>query len=321
MTQRAFVLRIAPGGIDKVPEALKDDEILIGWSDAEGLLDETLQWEPFRKIVSAAYYAEQSNMRKAGAAAGHMWRFIRDMKPGDLVVVPYNSNFYVAKVRGPAKYASTNIADDSAYRRPVEWLNGKQPIPRQVAKAALLSRMKVQGTTADASDLVADIAESLEVASHKETPTFQNDLKNRLIGEVVKEMRAGRIESFGFERLLQSVLIGLGAVDCKIIPRNWDKGADLVATFRVAGAFEFRVAVQAKHWQPDPPVDGDVVRQLIKGIEAEEANLGLVATSGTFSEDAREVARKYFEEEGIRIELIDGDELAKLMIEHGIRAI
>jgi predicted Mrr-cat superfamily restriction endonuclease len=321
MTQRAFVLRIAPGGIDKVPEALNDNEILIGWSDAEGLLDESLSWEPFRKIVSDAYYAEQTDMRKAGAAAGHMWRFLRDMKPGDLVVVPYGSSFYVAEIRGSARYAPSKVADDSAYRRPVEWLNGKLPIPRQVARAALLSRMKVQGTSADASDLIADITESLALASRKQTPTFQSDLRTRLVGEIVKEMRAGRMESFGFERLLQAVFLGLGAVDCKIIPRNWDKGADLVATFRVAGAFEFRVAIQAKHWQPDPPVNGDVVRQLIKGIEAEEANLGLVVTSGSFAEDAREVARTYFEDEGIRIELIDGEELAKLMVEHGIRTI
>ena len=39
MSQQAFVLRIAPGGIDKVPEALACNEIIIGWALAKGLLD------------------------------------------------------------------------------------------------------------------------------------------------------------------------------------------------------------------------------------------------------------------------------------------
>src|SRR5439155_11221457 len=97
------------------------------------------------------------------------------------------------------------------------------------------------------------------------------------------ELRSGRIENFGFERLIQTVLRGLGASEVRIVPRSEDKGADLVAVFRVAGAFQQRVAVQAKHWQPEPPVGRDVVEQLIRGIEAEAANLGMVITSGSIS--------------------------------------
>ena len=86
--QAAFVLRIAPGGEDKVPEALSADHVIIGWAKAEGLLDPALAWENFREIVRTAYSGEPG-LRKAGAAGGHLWRFIRDMKPRDLVVVPY----------------------------------------------------------------------------------------------------------------------------------------------------------------------------------------------------------------------------------------
>lgn len=76
MSQGAFILRIAPGGEDKVPEALATDQIIIGWAEAGGLLDASLTWEQFREIVRAAYYSEEPTLRKAGAAAGHMWRFI-----------------------------------------------------------------------------------------------------------------------------------------------------------------------------------------------------------------------------------------------------
>ncbi len=61
-----------------------------------------------------------------------------------------------------------------------------------------------------------------------------------------------------------------------------------------------------------------MVRQLINGLEAEEADLGMVVTSGSISEEASRVAQQYFDEKSIRIELIDGEQLAKLIVEHGI---
>ena len=48
MGKQAFVLRIAPGGIDKVPDALESSQIIIGWSEAQEVLDPNLSWEQFR---------------------------------------------------------------------------------------------------------------------------------------------------------------------------------------------------------------------------------------------------------------------------------
>ncbi len=112
--------------------------------------------------------------------------------------------------------------------------------------------MKVQGTSADATDLLVEIKECLTLAARGKAPSFQIDLQSRLVLEVLAELRGGLIESYGFERLIQTVLFGLGAKEVRLVPRNKDKGADLVAMFRVAGAFQLSIAVQAKHWQPEP---------------------------------------------------------------------
>jgi hypothetical protein len=40
--QQAFILRIAPSEIDHVAEALEQNQLIIGWADAEGLLDPNL---------------------------------------------------------------------------------------------------------------------------------------------------------------------------------------------------------------------------------------------------------------------------------------
>ncbi len=320
MAQQAFILRIAPSNTDKVPEALTENQIIIGWAEAKGLLDTSLTWEQFREIIRNIYYSSETNLRRAGGAAGHMWRFIREMNSGDLVVVvPHWSEFYVGEVTGPATYDPIKITDDTAYRRPVKWLNDKKPIRREIAKSALISRMKTQGTCAYATDLLEEITECIQIDSTGQTPTFQTDLQTRLIRETLTELRSGRMESFGFERLIQTVVIGLGADEARIIPRSQDKGADILATFLVAGAFRQVIAIQAKHWQPDPPVGKEVVEQLIKGIEAESANLGMVITSGTISDEAVTAAEKYYEDKGIRIELVDGEQFAKLIVENGIR--
>ena len=319
MKQQAFVLRIAPGDNDRVPEALSKNQIIIGWAEAQGLLDTTLPWEQFREIISNTYYPSEPNLRKAGNAAGHMWRFIREMNEGDLVVVPYGSSFYVAEIKGDATYDPVKVTDDTAYRRPVLWLNSAMPIERTLAKSALISRMKTQGTCANATDLLDEIKECIQLSSSGQKPTFQSDLQSRLVLETLDEIRGGRMDSFGFENLIQDILIGLGAKDVYVVPRSQDKGADIVATFLVAGAFSQKVAVQAKHWQPDPPVDQSVVDQLIKGIEAESANLGMIITSGTISDEATNSAELYFEDKGIKIELVDGEQFAKLIVEHGIR--
>ena len=322
---QAFVLRMNIHGGDNsdlVAEALDQNQLIIGWSEAEGLLDEQLSWEAFRKIISKTYYPDEKTLRKAGLATGNLWRFIREMKEGDLVVVPYGADFYVAKVSGPATYDPLKINEDTAYRRNVDWLNDKRPIPRVVARSALISRMKTQGTSVGASDLLAEIQECVDIASSTSKPSFQSDLEKRLISNTLKEIRGGRMNDFGFEQLIRDVLVGLGAdKKARIIPRKQDKGADIVATFRVAGAFRQVVAVQAKHWQPDPPVGKDIVEQLIRGLEAESADLGMVVTSGTISEEASTAAEHFFRENGIRIELVDGEQLAKLIVEHGIKVI
>jgi predicted Mrr-cat superfamily restriction endonuclease len=317
--QQAFVLRIAPSEVDRVDEALASNQIIIGWSEAAALLDPHLDWHTFREVMRTQYYAQEPNLRRAGAAAGHMWRFMREMNPGDLVVVPHGSEFYVAKVEGPATHDPSKIAEDTAFRRTVAWQNDKQPIPRSLARAALQSRMKTQGTCAYATDILPEILDCLEVAGREQPPTFHSDLHQRLVREALSEIRSGRLDSYGFEYLIKKLLEQKGAENVRIVARAEDKGADLLATFRIAGAFTFLVAVQAKqYYRPEPPVGPEAVQQLIQGIEAESANLGMLVTAGSVSKEAAQLAEKYFDEKGTKIELVDGPQLAALIVEIGL---
>jgi len=320
MAENAFVLRIAPSGNDKVGEALRENDIIIGWSCSPGLLDENLDWETFRERLRQNCYPEDDNARRIGHAAGHMWRFIRAMQPGDLVVVPHGPRFYVARIEGEARYDENRAPEDTAYRRSVTWLNRAHPISRSIARSALVSRMKIQGTSANASDLVSEIKECLEIAECDEKPTFEKDLQQRLIKHTLEEVRSGRIDPHGFENLIRDLMKHLGALQAWVVPRPQDVGVDVYAAFRVAGAFRLLVGIQAKHWDQYKEVNGDTVEELINGLEngGEDVGLGMVITSGTIGDSAYERSARYTETSGVPIELVSGEDLARLIVEYGV---
>jgi predicted Mrr-cat superfamily restriction endonuclease len=287
--KKAFVLRIAPGRKDKVPLALEENDLIIRWAKAGGLLDESLSRETFREIVHKQYYSCDENFRRSGMATSFLWLFIRDMKPGDVVVVPHGSTFYVGEVNGHARYDLDQISNDAAYRRSVNWLNSKKPIKRKVARAALQSRMKIQGTCADATDLLDEISSSLV-----EKTTFEQDLHEVLVEQTIQEIRTGKMDGASFEQFIASLLVKLGGYDVRVIAHTQDKGADIIAQFRVAGTLTLTIAVQAKHYMPKPPVPKEVVETLLLGMEAENADIGMIVTSGTISSEAADYVQNLY---------------------------
>ena len=299
-------------------KALADNDIILGWSEAIGLLDPALDWWTFRALVKKAYYASDQDQVRAGRAAGNLWRFIRDMQLGDLVAVPHGSVFHIGRIVGPTRHDQAKVEEDSAYRRQVEWLNGKKPIQRAIAKTALQSRMTTRGTCVEATDLLPAIRDALTVAEKGQSPTFSKDLRRKLIDQTLAELRSGRLNDHGFETLVKDLMMGLGARRARIVARNQDKGADVVAIFEVAGAFEFTVAVQAKYYQPHPPVQPKVVDELILGMNAESANLGMIMTTGTFAPETEVHAAEAAEEAGVSLKLIDGTQLAALLVQLGV---
>lgn len=130
-TRRAFVVRLNPGDPpqDALPEAMRTNELILGWSEAGGLLNPKLTWETFRQIVKETY---KLDTRQAGGQAQSLRIFLREMRKGDLVVVPYGNQFYLAEVDGDAYYVPQKVGEDRAYRRPVKWLKNYQPFERAV---------------------------------------------------------------------------------------------------------------------------------------------------------------------------------------------
>jgi restriction endonuclease Mrr len=179
--------------------------------------------------------------------------------------------------------------------------------------------MKIQGTSARATDLLEAIQECLSLAASGVNPSFSMDLQKALCERTLSELRRGRLDSYGFEHVVSMVLTRGGAEGVRVVARPKDKGADILATIPVAGLTTIQLAVQVKHhYEETVPTGANAVDELIRGIEAEGAQCGAVVTCGTFAAEAFERAEGYFNEKGIRIALVDGEQLAAAIVDLGL---
>jgi predicted Mrr-cat superfamily restriction endonuclease len=302
------------GGGDVVEEGVRDSRLLLGWSGAERLIETDDYWT-FRDIVHTAHYSDNPDYRRSGRAAGQLWHFIKDMKDGDLAVVPHGASFYVGEIDGPAYYdEEAGWENDTAHRRPVSWLNSAEAVPRTNARAALIARLRSRGTVTAAGDLVEEILEAVRSTGELEAPTLLASLRRQLIETTKRELATGHIDERRFEALVANLMLALGAVEARVVPRQHDIGADIEAEFSVGHIVSVPARVQVKYWSG--VADHSPVDQLLKSMD--DVHLGIVVTTAAFSDEARDHAAAQSEALGKELVLIDGDELARLIVEHGL---
>ncbi len=157
---RAFIVKIS--GTEA--KMFAEDRIMIGYSKADGLLDESLTKDDFREIVQKEYFPKEENKRRAGQIAGDFWRFIREMDIEHYVLVPTKEGFYIGKVVGPVIYDEMRIFNDTAYQRKVHWLNNKEPITLEKTPEEVQTRLKTVQSVIDASDLYQEIEFAMRIS-------------------------------------------------------------------------------------------------------------------------------------------------------------
>src|SRR5688572_9744972 len=93
------LFRVAPNNINKIDDALRRGRVYIGWR-VPSLLNPGLTKRKFKTEVGDAF--PDYKPKRLGKAAAHLWRFIREMRPGALLVVPpmdkARRQFYLARV-------------------------------------------------------------------------------------------------------------------------------------------------------------------------------------------------------------------------------
>lgn len=115
---------------------------------------------------------------------------------------------------------------------------------------------------------------------------------------------------YEFQNLVAALLRAMGYYTPFIAPKGKDGGVDIVAYRDPLGTSLPRVKVQVKHY-PNSAISVDIVRNLL-GVLAKDGEVGIVITSGTFTNDAKREARNSH----TPLRLIDIDEFISLWLEY-----
>lgn len=164
---KAFMLRMRPGAdekkTDRVPDGLASNEIIIGWSRAGRLLETVIPSVYYFTKILLHYYPEyMGNARSACSGGSSMWQFIREMTPGDLVLVPDDDGLFIARIESEPRWLESKVDEDTAFRRSVTWLNRKRPVLRREASDALQTRLRNPRTCLQITDLREDVLALIE---------------------------------------------------------------------------------------------------------------------------------------------------------------
>jgi restriction system protein len=140
------------------------------------------------------------------------------------------------------------------------------------------------------------------------------NLRDELQKELLATLKA-TTPSF-FERVVVDLLVRMGyggsRTDAgKAIGRSGDEGIDGIIKEDKLGLDV--VYIQAKRWDSNSVGRPDVM-QFVGALQAQKATKGIFITTSRFTDDAR----RYVLQIGSKIVLIDGDELAQMMVENDI---
>lgn len=142
----------------------------------------------------------------------------------------------------------------------------------------------------------------------KEIPNELEDLQSRAASGIIDYIN--QKNPYEFQELVAALLRSMGYYTPFIAPKGKDGGIDIIAYQDPLGTTQPQLKVQVKHY-PKTPISVDVVRSL-GGVLVKEGEVGLLVTSGSFTNDAKKEARNYHR----RLRLIDIDEFIDLWIKY-----
>lgn len=143
----------------------------------------------------------------------------------------------------------------------------------------------------------------------------QQEIETNLASELIDRILA--MPPDFFERLVVNLVVAMGYSGtagevAQVIGRSGDNGVDGVIHQDALGLE--RVYIQAKRYAPGNCVGGGDIRNFYGSLTLKKATKGVFVTTSTFSQQAKDNAESF----PIRIGLIDGAQLAALMIRYNV---
>lgn len=287
---------------------LKKKFVAIGWHKIGNLGKIKADREAFKEKVAEAYPDS-----KPGAIpnnAGQLYRFVHEMKQGDIVIYPskVDKHIHIGQIEGPYKY-DPSLEEGYPNLHQVKWLRS---LPRTHFTQGALYEIG----SAMSLFQVKNFAEEFKAALEGKTPP-QVPHQDETVGIVADDIEE-ITQDFILKRLAQELkghpfaefvahLLGTMGYRTRVSPEGPDGGIDILAHKDELGFEPPIIKVQVKSTAGSI---GDPVVSALYG-KVSQGEFGLLVTLGTFTSQAKNFAKSKS-----NLRLIDGSELVDLVMQH-----
>lgn len=302
MDSKVFVVRADYG---KYTEAFQMNEYMgIGWffDNPEGKVD--LSDKEALKEYYRKFYPEDPNMR-LNQNVGQIFRFLNEIKIGDIVICPYNTNeLLVGRVEGDF-YFQNDSTSRYCWRKKVKWFDST--IDRHTLSVPLQNTLR-SSLTVFLVSTTDEILQALGI-SNQVSGLTQPKIDTTLSNNELIRKRILDLDATEFELLVAYVLRTLGFDPKQETGKVGDGGIDFEGILDVKGVAAVNLQVQVKRY--DKGVIGEKDIRNFRGALKKDYQ-GCFITLSTFNKKAIESA---IDKEREPIRLIDGAQFIEIFIE------
>ncbi len=287
---------------------LKKNFVALGWLDMGDIGKLAPDREAFKEKVKATYPGWKPG--KVPNAAGQLYRFVHEMKVGDLIVYPSKRDrqIHIGEVIGEFQYRP-ELQDSYPQTRAVKWL---KHVPRTAfSQGALyetgsaMSFFQIRNYADEfRTALAGQIAPPL-VTQDESVAIVAGDIEETTRDFVLKRL-AQEVKGHPFAEFVAHLLNTMG-YRTRVSPEGPDGGIDIVAHKDELGFEPPIIKVQVK--SSEGSIGDPAVSALYGKVSASE--FGLLVTLGTFTTQAKNFAKSKS-----NLRLIDGDDLVQLVFQH-----
>ncbi|MBS3973939.1 MAG: restriction endonuclease [Actinobacteria bacterium] len=301
---------------DGDPQFKKEQVVGIGWAEVGDLSRYPADREAYKKAILDAYPTV-----KAGAVpvyAGVLYRFVHEVKEGDLFIYPskVDREVHIGRVTGSyefrpemAKKYPNTAADPYASVRPVKWLKSfprtyfSQGALYEIGSAVTLFQVKNY-----ADEFISALQGAGPVVPPDEDPTVAlvADEIEQTTRDFILKTLATEFKGHPFAGFVSHLLRTMG-YRTRVAPPGPDGGVDIRASRDPLGFEPPILKVQVK--SGEGKVGLPEVSALYGNVENSE--FGLLVSLGEYTKQARDFAHNRS-----NLRLVDGSELVDLVLEH-----
>jgi restriction system protein len=285
---------------------VKEGRVALGWPGMGDLNAVPPTRDGFKAKVKEVF-GDQSHVTNS---AGQLFRFVHEMKIGDIVLYrsKVDRQIYLGRVKGPYSYRP-DLNKEFCNIRDVQWA---KTVPATQFSQGALYELGSALTLFQVRNYASEYQAALSGEPHS-TPSGEDETVGIVADEVqqttqdfiLKELDR-HLKGYPFQGFVANLLQTMG-YRTHVLPQGVDEGIDIIAHRDELKLEPPIIKVQVK--SGSGTIGGPDVRALFGNLGPGE--YGLLVALGTFSPQARDFAKRK-----PNLRLIDGAELVDFLMEH-----